>query len=84
MSQHAVAKLLFRTEGMYDRHHFSSSLASNMDVFAGAEQLTYGELAVREMETFIVIFSLAMVPSAHGMKGEVKPQHRRDVMGLHV
>ena len=44
----------------------ASRLASNMDAFAGREQLTYGELAVREMETFIVIFTLEMVASADG------------------
>ena len=44
----------------------ASRLASNMDALAGREQLTYGELAVREMETFIVIFTLEMVASADG------------------
>ena len=53
----------------------SSSLASNKDAFAGAEQLAYGESTVREMVTFIVIFSPAMVPSVDGMKGLVKSQH---------
>ena len=40
-----------------------------MDAFAGMEQLTYGELAVREIETFIVIFSLEMVASVEGKIG---------------
>ena len=35
-----------------------------MDIFAEREQLAYGELAVREMETFIVTVTLEIVASA--------------------
>lgn len=45
-----------------------------MDALAGVEQLTYGELAVREIDTFIVIFTLEMVAS----EGEDR-SGRRDI-----
>ena len=44
-------------------------LASTTEAFACIEQLTYGESTVREIETFIVITSLAMVEPADGMEG---------------
>ena len=39
-------------------------LASNMDIFAEREQLAYGELAVREIETSIVTVTRDIVASA--------------------
>ena len=35
-----------------------------MDIFAEREQLAYGELAVREMETFMVTVTREIVASA--------------------
>ena len=40
------------------------ALASNMDALAGVEQPIYSESAVREIDTFIVTFTLDMVASA--------------------